>query len=220
MMCKQCGADVVADAAFCHVCGASLAGLQDRKPRVPPRGGDAANPTGKERFAQRFSAGADPDDAEEFLWQGHFSKLAMVGEWIGAVLATMAVLVVTLAWNFTGEKWLWAALAAFWIFLLLRLIYRQLSIRYSLTSQRLIHEHGILWRRTDRIEAIDIDDVTYHQGPVERMLGIGTIRIASSDHSTPQFALVGIEDARRVATLIDEVRRKERRKRGVHIESI
>ena len=53
------------------------------------------------------------------------------------------------------------------------------------------------------------------------MLGIGTVRIASSDQSTPEFLLVGIEDVRkRGRRMIDEARRKERRKRGVHIESV
>jgi hypothetical protein len=52
------------------------------------------------------------------------------------------------------------------------------------------------------------------------MLGVGTVRITSSDRSTPEFVLVGIEDVRKVAVLIDEARRNERRKRGVHIESI
>jgi hypothetical protein len=62
--------------------------------------------------------------------------------------------------------------------------------------------------------------VTVQQGPVERMLGVGSVRIVSSDQSTPEFHLIGIEDVRTVAGLIDDARRKERRKRGVHIESI
>jgi membrane protein YdbS with pleckstrin-like domain len=89
-----------------------------------------------------------------------------------------------------------------------------------MTNQRLIHEHGLLWRQTDRIEAIDIDDVTVTQGPIARMVGVGNVKIVSSDQSTPLFYLRGIDDAREVATMIDEIRRKERRKRGVHIESV
>jgi membrane protein YdbS with pleckstrin-like domain len=107
-----------------------------------------------------------------------------------------------------------------WIFLLLRLIYLQLSVHYTLTSQRFIHERGLLWRQQDRIETIDVDDVTVQQGPVQRMLGIGTVRITSSDRTTPEFMIVGIENVRQVAAMIDETRRAERRKRGVHIESV
>ena len=108
-----------------------------------------------------------------------------------------------------------------WIVLLLRLIYLQLSIRYTLTSQRFIHERGLLWRQQDRIETIDIDDVTVQPG-ARRSECSASARCgsSSSDQSTPEFLLVGIEDVRKVATMIDEVRRKERRKRGVHIESV
>jgi len=52
------------------------------------------------------------------------------------------------------------------------------------------------------------------------MLGIGTVRVASSDQTTPQFNIVGIEDVKKVATLIDEARRQERRKRGLYVESV
>ena len=52
------------------------------------------------------------------------------------------------------------------------------------------------------------------------MFGVGTIRIASSDKTNPDLALPGIDDARRVADLIDGARRAERNRRGLHIESI
>ncbi len=75
-------------------------------------------------------------------------------------------------------------------------------------------------RVTDRIEVIDIDDVTYEQGIVQRMLGVGTIRMSSSDRSHPELVLSGIDGVERVADMIDDIRRKERRKRGLHIEAI
>jgi hypothetical protein len=62
--------------------------------------------------------------------------------------------------------------------------------------------------------------VAVQQGPIQRMLGVGTVKITSTDRSTPEFTLAGIGDVRQVATMIDEARRNERRKRGVHIESI
>jgi len=210
MKCKQCGAEVVEGAAFCQSCGAALAATA------------ALPPSPRERFSPAAAGGADPDDPEEALWEGRFSKLAMIGAWISAAAFSVALLIAGAFFDFSNTAWLITALviAIVWIVLLLRLIYLQLSIKYSMTNQRLIHEHGLLWRQTDRIEAIDIDDVTVNQGPIERMLGIGTVRIVSSDQSTPQFSLVGIEDVRQVATLIDEARRKERRKRGVHIETV
>ncbi|MBA3483882.1 MAG: PH domain-containing protein, partial [Pirellulales bacterium] len=209
MKCKQCGTEVPEGAAFCSACGAALTAAM--APASP-----------KQRLAPKPLANADPEDPEEVLWEGRFSKLAMLGSWLSAGAFTLAAIVLGFFLDFDGTKWTWAiiAITAVWLGLILWLLYQQFSIRYSMTSQRLIHEHGLLWRRTDRIEAIDIDDVSVTQGPIARMVGVGNIKIVSSDQSTPLFYLQGIDDARAVATMIDEVRRKERRKRGVHIESV
>jgi membrane protein YdbS with pleckstrin-like domain len=209
MKCQQCGAEVAAGAAFCSACGAQLTAGSPES--LSPR--QRLNPAARSY---------DPDDPETVLWEGRYSKLAMIGAWVGAGVITLAIVVAGVLVPFEGAMWTWAtiAIAALWIVLVLRLLYQQLSIRYSMTNQRLIHEHGLLWRQTDRIEAIDIDDVTVNQGPIARMVGVGNVRIVSSDQSTPEFYLRGIDDARSVATMIDEVRRKERRKRGIHIESV
>jgi hypothetical protein len=66
---------------------------------------------------------------------------------------------------------------------------------------------------------IDIDDVAYTQGIVQRMLGVGTIRLESKDRSHPQLNLLGIDQVARVSGMIDDVRRKERRKRSLHIDA-
>lgn len=209
MKCPQCGTDVAAGAAFCAACGAQLTTAA------------APSPTPIQRLSPAGRS-ADPEDPEEVLWEGRFSKLAMIGSWLGAGLFTLAVVVVGVLFSFDGAKWAWAAVAigVVWVALALKLLYQQLSVRYMLTSQRLIHEHGLLWRNSDRIEAIDIDDVTFTQGPIARMVGVGNVKVVSSDQSTPVFYVQGIDGVRDVATMIDEVRRKERRKRGVHIESV
>jgi hypothetical protein len=88
-----------------------------------------------------------------------------------------------------------------------------------LTRFRLFHEHGVVAREIDRMETIDIDDVTVRQGPVERMLGIGTIVIASTDRTEPVLYMRGIDNVTAVADLIDSTRRAERQRRGLHLES-
>ena len=95
----------------------------------------------------------------------------------------------------------------FWGYNLIKLIHRRLSVSYVLTNQRFIHESGVLRRITDRIEVIDIDDITFEQGVVERIVGVGTIKIASSDHTHPELLLFGIENVSQVSGLIDDTRR-------------
>ncbi len=90
---------------------------------------------------------------------------------------------------------------------------------YRLTRYRLFHEHGILGRVTNRMETIDIDDVTVQQSFIERMLNIGTIIVRSSDRTEPELRLRGIEHVNDVADLIDNARRAERQRRGLHLES-
>jgi membrane protein YdbS with pleckstrin-like domain len=217
MKCPACEADLPADAAYCHKCGASLEPVP-AKPAAAAGGG----PGGKRSRGPLPFAPTTGDDQEEVLWQGQFSKLAMIGAWLAGVVFTIAVVAVGVFASFTGSAWAIAAgvIVLVWLGLVLRLLYLQLSLHYYLTNQRFIHERGLLWREVDRIETIDIDDVGVVQGPVERMLKIGSIRLRSSDATTPEFMIQGIENVRQVASLIDDARRKERRRRGMYIESV
>ena len=162
-------------------------------------------------------------EPEEELWNGGYSAKAMVGTWIllGIVsvgtlilpffLAFLAFLTVPISLGLIVVIWLVGAV-----------VYgvRRFGVHYELTSQRFIHQTGILTRNTDRIEVIDIDDVSFTQGPVQRMLGVGRITITSSDRSHPLLHMIGIADVKNVAGVIDDVRRKERRRRSLHIEAI
>ena len=112
------------------------------------------------------------------------------------------------------------AIVLSWIVPLGILAFRKFNVGYRLTSQRFFHERGILRRVTDRIEVIDMDDITFTQGILERMLAVGTIQVVSSDRTHPELWIRGIDDVQRVAGLIDDARRKERLRRGLHIEAI
>lgn len=194
-------------------------------PQPAPVPGQAAPPKAspRDRF-QQLAADRQGDDEEdeETLWTGSYSHLDMIGTWIGAGVATVAGVVIGLLLSLPGTGWLWlvGGIAALWVGLALRYAYRRFSVHYTLTSQRLLTEMGILWRTMDRVELIDVDDVIYHQGPIDRLLGVGKIVVSSSDRTTPELDLPGIENVREVADAIDDARRKERRSRGLHIESV
>ena len=52
------------------------------------------------------------------------------------------------------------------------------------------------------IDVRTIDDITFRQTIIERMLGIGEITIRSSDPTNPRVRLVGVPDPRQVRELI------------------
>jgi len=215
MRCSVCVIDLIDNAVFCHQCGTRVSettGTESPPQHSPPQHLQAV----VENIQNR------EDEPEQEIWQGKFSKLAMIGSWIGAAAFSLVLLLVALATGFSSTAWLVAviSLVLVWGGLVARLFYRQLSEHYFLTNERFVHEKGLLWREIDRIEAIDIDDVSFQQGPIERFLGVGTISIRSSDQTHPAVELPGIENVREVAGMIDEARRQERRKRGLYVESV
>lgn len=230
MPCPACQAETEADAAFCHKCGADLRGEKpeaeaaaeaapaEPAPAPAPSAAPAVKRTPHDEFRNAAHAPAvddDEDDVEDEIWNGAYSSKAMIGQWIAAGLATVAAIAIGVM---AGHVAIMIGLAVLvWVAMFAWYAYRRYSVHYTLTTQRLIHESGILWRTIDRIELIDIDDVTFKQGPVERAFRVGSIIVISGDKTSPELFLPGIDDVRGVADKIDDARRKERRRRGLHM---
>jgi membrane protein YdbS with pleckstrin-like domain len=221
MQCSACGADIPEDAVFCAKCGHNLnnGGGDTTQPAAPESKGTSRGAAERFKNATGPAGDEDEDDEEVTLWKGGYSAKAMVGSWILAAVAS--VLFIAGALYF---RWSWrvpvALVCLTWISVALVLAYRKLGVYYELTTQRFIHKTGILKRTSDRLEVIDIDDVTFSQGLIQRLVNVGTVRISSSDRTHPELELIGIENVQVVADNIDDVRRKERRRRGLHIEAI
>jgi membrane protein YdbS with pleckstrin-like domain len=72
-----------------------------------------------------------------------------------------------------------------------------LTATYTITTKRLITREGLISRRGHDIPLLRISDVAYDMGPIDRMLGCGTLVI--SDASTHgQVELHDIPDVERV----------------------
>lgn len=232
MKCPSCSAANDSEAIYCKECGrrfmddeaAAKQAEADADIPLPgtPEGASIQKPMdAQERFKQAMASKQGDDvSEEEEIWDGCYSKKAMIGWWVAA--AAMTVLAPIVWALFVKSNWmiLVALIVVGWVALAAQYAYRRYSVHYFLTTQRFIHETGILWRRTDRIELLDIDDVTFKQGPVQRTLNVGTIHISSSDKTDPEIDLPGIEDVKSVAGMIDDLRRRERRRRGLHIEAV
>ena len=189
--------------------------------RPTPQQDRAASP--RDRFEKLVSDqrdNLDDHEPEEMLWNGGYSPKAMVGSWIILIIVSIGLLVAAIMFSEFSFSIAFTVIAVLWVFVAANYARMRLGFHYELTSQRFIHKTGLLTRRTDRIEVIDIDDVSYEQGPIQRMFGVGSINITSSDRSDPFLHLVGIDKVGEVSGLIDDVRRAERRRRSLHIESI
>lgn len=182
---------------------------------------DADQPNDQTDPKEKFAAGRRREERgpEEVLWKGGYSAKDMIGSFLLLAIISIGAIV---AGVFFPLAWIFIAigLPILWVVQLIRMGWKKINVSYELTTRRFMHEHGVLRRTTDRVEVIDIDDVTVIQGIVDRMLNVGTVRISSSDRTHPALLLHGIDNARHVAQLLDDARQRERDRRGVYIESV
>jgi membrane protein YdbS with pleckstrin-like domain len=208
--CPKCGVDVPEGAGFCHKCGAPLDGSV------------GVTAPGVERFHESVANRRGVvDTPEEEVWQGSYSPKALLGTAVMLGVLSITAIGVAFVLPVPIAPYVAAGLVLLaWALLGLCVLYRRMSVHYRLTNHRFFHEHGILSRVADRIELIDVDDITVSQGLFERMFGVGTLKITSSDRTSPELVIPGIAEVRDVATRLDSLRRADRMRRGLSIESI
>jgi len=127
---------------------------------------------------------------EEQVWSGGPSQ------WLNAGWFAACVLIIPIP-------------IAIWKFIELR------STAYSLSTQRIKVEAGVLSKQYDQVELYRVKDTVLSRTLVQRMLGLGTIKMITSDPSQPELTFPSIPDADQVRELIRQNVERMRRLRGV-----
>jgi len=165
------------------------------------------------------SATAQPGPPETELWTGRTSWKHYAGRvslWVVANVLFAALI----GWLASAKKWfelssvIWTILAVVLVSGLIFIIpvfLRIISRRYRLTSQRLFIERGILSQTIDQTELIRVDDVRLEKTLIDRVFGLGTISLLSTDVSDRLVVIEGIDNADKVA---EAVRTNMRSQRG------
>lgn len=241
MKCVACQAEIEASSVYCPKCGAKIeeAAAQesdDFGANVPqePESGEAdtqadsestAQPTVSERLMETARSGGEKTtetDAGTAWTEGGYSPKALNARFMNTIAGSVLILALTI-WGHSARDWAWLwypaliALAALWIWFACIRIYRVGTIKYQLTAHQFYHEQGIFKRVRDVIEVIDIDDLKLERTLFDRMVngGVGTVTIKSTDQSSPELKLVGLDNPDVVFKSLDEARRKERAARGL-----
>lgn len=168
------------------------------------------------------AAGGHSTADEQELWSGDYSMKAMAGLGLALVLLSIAAVALGVIIGSGGTAWMviLGVIGLSWMGYFGVSLYRKYSFHYELTTCRLKHREGFLFRSMDRIELIDVSDVVLKMGPIQSFMNVGNIHVVSSDVSHPKLTMWGIPNAKKVADLVDNARREERRKRGLHVHSI
>lgn len=90
---------------------------------------------------------------------------------------------------------------------------------YTLTSQRLRTTQGVFSQRVDELELYRVKDITLLRPFAQRLMGLGTVVITTSDQTTPTVVLAAVHDSVRVKDLVRENTERERdRKRVTEVD--
>ncbi|MGA1392627.1 MAG: PH domain-containing protein, partial [Phycisphaerales bacterium] len=160
--------------------------------------------------APRSTAASSSD---ELLWSGSPSQwlnfwwflafLVVFGCYLAIALATVGV-------GWMASPLLLAPFAAIaWKWLVLKLV------RYELTQERIRVRSGVFTRHLEEIEIYRVKDTELSIPLWQRIVGIGTLRVISSDHTNPNIPLRGIADPESVRERIRAACEAVRRARGV-----
>ncbi|MCC7003627.1 MAG: PH domain-containing protein [Gemmatimonadaceae bacterium] len=133
---------------------------------------------GRQRAAQPSAR------VETQVWTGRPSQIANLGAFVWCALLCWLVIPI---------------FVAMWRYLLVR------TMRYELTTQRFRVTSGVLARRTDDVELFRIKDSALTQTLFQRLFGLATISMATSDESSPVAVIASIP-AGRARELREEIR--------------
>lgn len=92
--------------------------------------------------------------------------------------------------------------------------------RYYLTPTKLKINVGLLSRKEEEVRLYRVTDVTFKQSFFEKLLGVGTVCILSSDNSMPELHLRHIKNAKKVKDVLSQCVENNRRSAGVRTSEL
>lgn len=123
--------------------------------------------------------------AEENLWNGSPSQIKNLGAYVACILVALLILIATLLLKNTVVL---VALPAPALFALVKWLAVR-SHAYRLTTERLLTTEGILSRSTESLELYRVKDIRMTQPLFQRLFGLETIELITSDQDTPDLVV-------------------------------
>lgn len=128
-------------------------------------------------------------------------------QWIisqGFMVLLFIVLLMGAGWEgMTFKLPFYIGAALIGVFILYGTLYLN-KLRYIVTAEQLIVEHGILSRSSDYIELYRVVDFGERRSLMEQLLGLKTVSIYSGDRTTPRLDIRGIKERSDVVGIIRE----------------
>src|SRR5690349_10708750 len=159
------------------------------------------------------------DDSEEVYYEGSPKLRAEIGKLLGFwVIGVVLIALPFIIRSLHGEWLPWfinAALIVIGLILLIIPSLRVRMIRYRISNYRIDFERGLLSRNIDTLELWHVEDISFHQSLLDRILNVGNIIVMSHDDTNPKLVLQGLPNPR---PLFDSLKQRiiaVKRQRGV-----
>ena len=96
-----------------------------------------------------------------------------------------------------------------------RIVYLR-TMRYTITGEQLVYEHGVFSRNRDYIELYRIVDFDERRSFLQLILGLKTIVVHSGDRTMPKLLIIGIKEQTDIVTPLRERVSYNRKRMNIH----
>jgi uncharacterized membrane protein YdbT with pleckstrin-like domain len=149
-----------------------------------------------------------PHPGEEVLFHGHPSWRSMPGFHVKGVLAAVLVgsiagLVSAVIDGHVQVPWVLVAVVIVFVVNLGIGIVRRLQTTYTVTSERLTIERGLMTRELHETRLERVQNVNLRQTLLDRALAVGRIDFDTAGGAAYDFSFVGVAEPKRLARTVD-----------------
>jgi membrane protein YdbS with pleckstrin-like domain len=155
-------------------------------------------------------------ETEKPLFSGNPAVLYSVGQFVPFVVLTIIALV--LAYFMHSWQQIFCIVIGFLIacgLVYLRFFLISRSVHYTITTQRIKLEGGLLSKKQESLELFRIDHFELRKPIAKRLLGHGSLHLFSSDEEFENFFIYAIPDLEELANTLRECQLRERTRRGL-----
>jgi membrane protein YdbS with pleckstrin-like domain len=155
-------------------------------------------------------------ETEKDLFSGYPAVVYTVGQLL-PFLAALAVAVIVGYELRTRQGILYSALGFVvgCIVIYLYFYLKSRAVHYEITTQRIKYERGVLSKREESLELFRIDHFELLKPLGMRLVGLGRLRLFSSDRELEEFSVYGVPGLETLAEELRECQLRERQRRGL-----
>ena len=178
------------------------------------------------RFCSKEQVDPKAKSSEEIFYEGAVLHRTFIGEHLMYGLFVLFGFGFGVIWGWGMNKapfllWVGLAMMVAGVGASLVRVIKTSSLRWKITDQRVQTERGIISKNVEVLQLWRIEDIQYSQGLMQRLLNEATIKLTTSDHSTPIISITGLTNHRALyEKLRDAVEKRRRENRVMAVEQV